>query len=204
MDVTAIQDAVQHYFENGIASSTRRCYKAGQQCYIQFCTQDDLTPTPTSENILSLFAAYLARSGLARSIIKIYFSSIGNLHLSHSQQSAYHKALTLRLEQILSGIKKEQPSTRSVRIHLPITVDIMHSIYTILFKTSTQYQAIMLWAAYCITFFGFLRVGEMTVPSQNGYDSSVHLSLGDITLNSRQTPTVVWLTIKTIQNGLIP
>ena len=138
----------------------------------------------------------MACSGLAYSTIKVYFSSIGKFHLSHSQQSAYNKALTPRLEQILRGIKREQASTRSVRIRLPITVDIIHSIYTILSKTPTQYQAIMLWAACCITIFGFLRVGEMTVLSQNGYDSSVHLFLGDITFNSRQTPTVVWFTIK--------
>ena len=46
------------------------------------------------------------------------------------------------------------------------------------------------------TFFGFLRVGEMTVPSLDAYDPSVHLSLGDVALDSRTAPTIVWLTIK--------
>ena len=196
MDLAPIQEAVQYYFTNGLAPSTQRCYSAGQQRYIQFCTQADVIPIPTSENTLSFFAAYLARSGLAYSTIKVYFSSIGNLHLSCSQHIAYQTALTPRLEQILRGIKREQAFTRSERIRLPITIDIMHKIYDVLSKTPTKYQEIMLWAACCTAFFGFLRVGEMTVPSQQEYDSSCHLALRDIALNNSMTPTIAWLTIK--------
>ena len=36
----------------------------------------------------------------------------------------------------------------------------------------------------------------MTSPSQDEYDSSVHLSLKDVALNSRTSPTIIWLTIK--------
>jgi len=54
----------------------------------------------------------------------------------------------------------------------------------------------MLWAACCTAFFGFLRVGEMTIPTQHAYNDSIHLSLEDVALDNRLTPTVVWLTIK--------
>ena len=36
----------------------------------------------------------------------------------------------------------------------------------------------------------------MTVPSQDAYDSSVHLSLDDVALDNRTAPTIIWLTIK--------
>ena len=36
----------------------------------------------------------------------------------------------------------------------------------------------------------------MTIPNQNAYNSSVHLSLQDVALDSRATPAIVWLTIK--------
>ena len=94
LDITSIQAAVQYYFENGLAPATQRCYNAGQQCYLQFCTQVNLTPIPTSENTMSLFAAHLALQGLTHTTIKVYFSSIGNLHSSRSQHDAYQKALT--------------------------------------------------------------------------------------------------------------
>ena len=130
MDIGPIQAAVQYYFENGLASATQRCYNAGQQHYLQFCTQANLTPIPTSENTVSLLAAHLALQGLAHTTIKVYLS-IGNLHSSCSQHDAYHKALTPCLEQILQGIKREQASTCSQRVRLPISVEILHKIYSV-------------------------------------------------------------------------
>jgi len=129
LDITAIQEAVLFYFENGLAPATQRCYSAGQLRYSQFYTQANLTAIPTSENTLLLFAAYLARSSIAHSTIKVYLSSISNLHSSCSQHHAYQKALTPQLEQIFQGIKREQASTCPARVHLLVTVEIMQNIY---------------------------------------------------------------------------
>ena len=49
----------------------------------------------------------------------------------------------------------------------------------------------MLWAACNVAFFGFFRVGEMTVSNQAAFDESVHLSLGDFTLDSCRNPTTM-------------
>ena len=196
LDISSIQAAVQRYYQNGLATATQRCYLAGQQRYIQFCNQTNQTVIPTSENTLLLFAAHLALSGLAYTSIKVYFSAIGNLHSAHSHHEAYHQALTPRLEQVLRGIKREQCSTRTDRIRLPITAEIMYRIFRVLARPPAEYQNIMLWAACCTAFFGFLRVGEITIPNQNAYDTSVHLSLQDVALDSRTTPTIVWLMIK--------
>ena len=72
----------------------------------------------------------------------------------------------------------------------------MHHIYAVLDRTLEEYQNVMLWAACCTAFFGFLRVGEMTVQNQNNYNRTIHLSLQDVALDSRVTPTIIWLTIK--------
>ena len=146
-----------------------------------------------------MFAAHLALSGLAHTSIKVYFSSIGNLHSSCSQHDAYHKALTPRLEQVLRGIKREQASTRTERIHLLITAEIMQQIFSVLSRPPSEYQNIMLWAACCTTFFGFLCIGEMTIPSSDAFNSAIHLSLCDIALDSRTTPTIIWVTIKQLK-----
>ena len=143
-----------------------------------------------------LFAAHLARSGLAYTSIKVYLSAICNLHTAHSHHEAYQQALTPRLEQVLRGIKREQCSTHSARVCLPITVEIMHQIYAVLARTPEEYQNVMLWAACCTAFFGCLRAGEMTVQNQNDYDRTMHLSLQDVALDSRVTPTIIWFTIK--------
>ena len=162
MDITPIQAAIQYYYQNGLATATQRCYSTGQQRYTQFCKQVNRTGIPTSESTLLLFAAHLTRSGLAHTSIKVYFLAIGNLHTAHSHHETYQQAVTPRLEQVLCGIKKEQCSTHSARVCLPITVEIMHQIYAVLAKTPEEYQNVMLWAACCTAFFGFLRIGEMT------------------------------------------
>ena len=157
LDITHIQTAVYHYYQNGLATATQRCYYAGQQRCQHFCTQANLTPVPTSENTLLMFAAHLAMSGLAHTSIKVYFSSIGNLHSSCSQHDAYHKALTPCLEQVLRGIKREQASTHTERVHLPITAEIIQQVYSVLSRPPSEYWCTMLWAAYIFWFSSSLR-----------------------------------------------
>ena len=54
----------------------------------------------------------------------------------------------------------------------------------------------MLWAACCLGFFGFLRMGEMTVPSQEAYDPAVHLNKEDVAVDDPAAPSVIRITIK--------
>ena len=42
----------------------------------------------------------------------------------------------------------------------------------------------------------FLWFSEIVVPSMSAYDPSVHLSFGDVTLDSREAPTLAQVTIK--------
>ena len=55
---------------------------------------------------------------------------------------------------------------------------------------------IMLWAAVCLGFFGFLRAGEMTVPSDASYNPTTHLNRGDNAVDNPREPTVLRVTIK--------
>ena len=47
---------------------------------------------------------------------------------------------------------------------------------------------------YC--FFGFLRCSEFTVPSKKDYDPESHLSLADISVDSRIAPSMIRIHIK--------
>ena len=47
-----------------------------------------------------------------------------------------------------------------------------------------------------VTGFGFLRSGEVTVPSAKEYDPGGHLSEGDVTLDNVSAPTLVQVRIK--------
>ena len=54
----------------------------------------------------------------------------------------------------------------------------------------------MIWAASLTCFFGFLRSGEITVPSLSGYDPSVHLNYNDISVDCPSNPCIIKVRIK--------
>ena len=44
---------------------------------------------------------------------------------------------------------------------------------------------------YMFVFFGFFRLGEITVPSETAYDPSSHMSIADIAVDSHKNPKVI-------------
>ena len=102
-----------------------------------------------------------------------------------------------RLEYILTGIKQVQARAGTPpKPRLPITPALLEGLRGVWLNPSAPPDHIMLWAAACTGFFGFLRAGEFTVPTVQGYDPEVHLSLTDVAIDSHTTPSVVRLRIK--------
>ena len=54
----------------------------------------------------------------------------------------------------------------------------------------------MVWAASLLCFFGFLRSGEITIPSLHSYDPSVHLNYKDISVDDPSNPSIIKVHIK--------
>lgn len=143
-----------------------------------------------------MFVSHLAEQGLTHSSIKVYLSAVRNLHVHAGLHEIFSKQLSPRLELVLKGIKRENAKTRSPPTRLPITIDIMGKIKEVLLQHPAEYNNILLWAACCLAFFGFLRCGEFTLPSQTEYDPGAHLSIGDIAVDSTSSPTTIQVTIK--------
>jgi len=72
----------------------------------------------------------------------------------------------------------------------------MQQIQNALGKEPPSYNNIMLWVACCLAFFGFLRVGEFTIPAKGSYNKSSHLSLSDIAVDKHDNPQLLHITIK--------
>ena len=143
-----------------------------------------------------MFIAHLAKEGIAHTSIKTYLAAIRHLHVSVGMHHSYTQQLSPYLELVIKGIKKDQLQEKSPRQRLPITADIMASIYKVLARTPNDPHCIMMWAACCIAFFGFLRCSEFTVPTQQEFDPEVHLTIRDIAIDNKVAPSVVRVTIK--------
>ena len=86
----------------------------------------------------------------------------------------------------------EEPS----KVCLPITINIMTKIKTILSYEPHKHQNIMTWAACCTAFFGFFRCSEFTAPSQDDYNPHTHLSYHDVVVDNCTSPTLPTLQLK--------
>jgi len=101
-----------------------------------------------------------------------------------------------RVQLALKGIQKNQATFHIQRTRLPITLEIMRSINGSLSEEPHSYDKILHWVACCLSFFGFLRVSEFTIPNGTSYDNECHLSLSDISVDNRDQPQFLKVTIK--------
>jgi len=199
VDLPFLYHQAQHYYSNSLAISTRSTYAAVQLRFQSFCCTIKATCTPTSEATLILFATHLASKRILHATIKVYLVAIRNTHVSAGLHLHYEKQLTPRLQLVLKGIKKVQSATLPVKHCLPITLDIMWRISSLLSRQPSHLHA-MMYAACCLAFFTFLRVSEFTVPGDNLFDESSHLSFNSIAIDNKDNPRQLKLTIKTIQD----
>ena len=191
-----LQHQAQHFLNLGLASTTRATYSAGWKKFINFCAGTHLISIPASEHTLLLFVTSMAASNISHGTIKVYLSAIRHMHVMSGLHAHFTLQLTPWLQLALIGIKRSQAATSPPRTRLSITLRIMHGIKDLLSQQPSSYDNIMLWATCCLAFFGFLRVSEFTVPIQGDYDESTHLSLKDISVDSRSNPRLIKVRIK--------
>jgi len=102
-----------------------------------------------------------------------------------------------RLSLVMRGIKSQQAKQgRQSRPRLPITPTILRQLRCVWDNSADDFDIIMLWAASTTCFFGFMRAGEITVPSQDAYDPTAHLSFNDIAVDAHTNPTVMEIRVK--------
>ena len=61
-------------------------------------------------------------------------------------------------------------------VRLPITPEILLKLRGVWEERSKSHDATMVWGACCLCYFGFLRDGEITVPTEAAYDPGEHLN----------------------------
>ncbi len=79
-------------------------------------------------------------------------------------------------------------------MRLPITPLILDTIRQVIQQSPASYTNRMMWAACCLGYFAFLRSGEFTVNEL--FDPSRHLAVGDVAVDSYDTPSMLSITLK--------
>ena len=129
-------------------------------------------------------------------LLKVYISVIWHMHVSAGLHAQFNSQLTPRLQLILKDIQRNQAISHPQRACLPITLQIMQSINYLLTNQPHSYANILIWAACCLAFFGFLQVSEFTIPSNTSYDKECHLSPADISIDDCNNPQLLKVKIK--------
>ena len=110
------------FFANGLAASSRKTYKAGENRYIGFCQRYSIVPLPVSESGLCKFVTYLVEQGLKYRTIKTYLSGTRYLHIRSGLQDPFHGVHITKLEYTTRGIKRFQAQSMAggrTRLLLP-------------------------------------------------------------------------------------
>ena len=124
-------------------------------------------------------------------IEKSYLAAIRNTQLSLGLPDPREQSSLPVLKRVLAGISRSrlgrgQPS----RVRLPVTAVLLRRIKHEL-ERSAHPERRVLWGVCCTAFFGFFRLGELLRSSPSEFDPRLHLSWGDMAVDSPQAPTMV-------------
>ena len=178
--VSQLERVVRGLFSAGLATSTQRAYRTGSNRYLKFCQGASITPFPASEQSLCLFVGHLFEAKLTSQTVKSYLAAVRYTQIALGLGDPRVESMP-RLEYVIRGVKKS--ATKKAVARLPITPQILRNLKSVWERMPCQQDALMLWAASCLCFFGFLRAGEIVIQSDAGYDESSHLSYGDVRVN---------------------
>ena len=171
------------YQSLGVALSTRRTYRAGVRSYQQFCNQFNIQQFHATSLTLRYFCTSIAQR-VSYKTIKVYLAGI---RLEHLERELHDPTDDKLLQRLCTGIKHSQGTTSRTR--LPITIDLLRSIKTQL-RNDSSYSLLekrLLWSAFTLAFYGFLRASKFTSSSLQWSD--VQFSATTVTIDLRQSKT---------------
>ena len=155
-------------------------YQSGIKAYYKFCDKFKIQPLPASSLTLQFFC--VDNSGhTSYKTLKVYLAAI---HLTHLEQGLDDPTNDHLLHLVCRGIRRRQGD--NTRKRLPITINLLRTLKSQLANSVsfTILEQRLLWAAFSLAFYGFMRVSEFTTPTASDTFSPPGLHWSDIQLHN--------------------
>ena len=123
------------------------------------------------------------------STLKVYLAAIRALHIMHGFQDPLINRTRIPL--VIRGLRRKKSIVQRPQKR-PITALILHTLKLQL--DLSKFDDIMLWAAFCTAFFGFLRAAEFTC-QHNTFSPQDNLSVSSVSLDKHPVPDTVFIRI---------
>ncbi|RDB26204.1 hypothetical protein Hypma_006840 [Hypsizygus marmoreus] len=159
---------------SSLTVKTRENYGSGLLRFHQFCDASaipEASRLPASEDLLGVFCASWA-GRIARMTVDGWLSGLQFWHTFHG--APWHGGALLRI--VKRGVTKLVPASSQRPRRPPVTIEHMHSLFRGL-DLSNSFDAAV-WAVAATAFWSCCRLGELTVPSRNGFDPKYHVIRG--------------------------
>ena len=154
---------------------------------MSFCSQFRITPLPVNEEVLCRFVAFLSSVPVSYSSIRSYLSAVPHLQIANGLPDPAVTSFA-RLDYVLKGARRQGRHTPRSR-RMPITPQVLRQIFQVWSQDSPPtFNRTMLWAAFCLGFFGFMKAGEFTCPSKEAFTPNM-LAVSDVQVDAHLQPT---------------
>ena len=157
---------------SAITKGSRRTYERAWKTYVEFSFEfcdSRRSLLPVSVNNLALFISYLSAQKFASSTISTYVSALSYVHKLGNFPDPTKNVL---VQKLLTAHSKLHSSPD---VRLPITRSVLqHLVLALNHTNSSAFQRLLYQTMFLVAFYGFFRVGELTVKSAN-LKSLVHV-----------------------------
>lgn len=169
---TKLTEEVAAFRAAAFADNTKKTYRSQLKSYYKFCQEAGLVPVPMSHEVITWYAAYLARR-LKPSSIKQYLNVVRLIHLDCGYDNPCKDNWPLKTT--LTGIERilGNPTNRKT----PVTPTLLLQIQRCL---GNNVKDRMFWAAALVMFFGTFRKSNLLPDSVEHFNPEKQFVRADI------------------------